>query len=441
MRSGDRAVICTAAMRPVVSGGRRFWLWMALFSLPVLWGLYAYVYQLRNGLGVTGLSNQFFWGTYETNLVAFIGFSYGGALVSAILRLTGAHWRAPITRMAEAMALVTLLIGSAFALVHLGRPERAWQFLTNPQVASPLVWDFVAIMTYMLATVVFLYLPMIPDLAIGAEYLGEKGGWRGRLYRFLSGGWQGLHAQHRLLNTAMTAIAILIIPVAITVHSVLSWAFAVHHREGWHSSIFGPYFVMAALYSGVAMVILVVSAFRKAYGLERFIGVKQFRYLGFLLLVLGPLYLYFTFSDLLTESYVMSEGGQHFIEMLLLTNYATLFWTFVVLGILLPTLLVAWPLTQTVGRITLASALIVVTMWLKRFLIVVPTLAVPLVEEAAHLHDYTPSWVEIAITLAATAAIPLLLALFFRVFPILSVAEIEEAAAADPETRLQFAGD
>lgn len=437
--SFTRTEIVGAAMRPMLAG-RRYWIWVAILSLPVLWGTFAYGYQVSRGLGVTGLSDQFFWGIYETNLVAFIGYSYGGALVSAILRLTGAGWRAPITRIAEGTALVTLLVGAAFALVHLGRPERVWQFFTSPNLTSPLIWDFVAILTYLVATVIFFYLPMIPDLAAAADGLEGRAPRLERLYRFLAAGWKGLSSQHRLLDRALIGMAILIIPVAVTVHSVLAWAFSVHMRDGWHSSIFGPYFVMGALFSGVAMVILITAAARRLFHLEAFIGLVQFRNLGYLVMMMGPFYLYFTFSDLLGESYTLNIGSERLLSLLMVSSYAPLFWGVIFLGILLPTLLIAWPRTRTIAGITVASALVVVSMWVKRFLIVVPTLAVPLVDEHAAVKLYSPTWVEFSITLAAAFAVPALLLLLFRLFPILSIAEIEEESRPAEPVRPYAAG-
>src|SRR5215469_17418755 len=145
-----------AALRPIQPSGRRFWLLVGVLGLLVLWGAAAYVVQLISGLGAAGYSDTGFWGIYEANLVAFIAVSYGGALVSAILRLTNARWRAPITRLAEAMAVFSLLVGMSFALIHLGSPEHMWRLIVTPQVGSPIVWDFVVIMTYLGATLVFL---------------------------------------------------------------------------------------------------------------------------------------------------------------------------------------------------------------------------------------------------------------------------------------------
>jgi molybdopterin-containing oxidoreductase family membrane subunit len=413
---------------------------MIVLALPVLGAAAAYGCQVTRGLGVTGLNDQYFWGLYETNLVTFIALSYGGALVSAILRIAGAQWRAPITRMAETTAFVTLLVGAVFAVIHLGRPERSWEFFTRPQFGSPIVWDFIAINTYLVATTIFLYLALIPDLATCAQELGDRGGWRRKLYERLSLGWRGAPHQRSVLARAETVMTFLIIPIAVTVHSVLAWAFSVHVRPGWHSSIFGPYFVVGAIYSGVAAVVLVVSAFRKAYKLEAYIEPKHFTYFGYMIGALALAYAYFTFSDLLTESYVMDEGAEHLLTMLLVSTYGRMFWTFIGLGIVVPALLVAWRRTRTVAGITTAAALVVAMMWMKRFLIIVPTLGVQQIIQTAHRPPYVPSLVEIAISLGALAAVPLLLMLFFRIFPLLSVNEMEDALADHSAARAASRG-
>jgi molybdopterin-containing oxidoreductase family membrane subunit len=418
-----------AALRPLRPSGRRFWSLAAFLSLLVAWGMVAYAVQLIGGLGAAGYDDRGFWGIYEANLVSFIAVSYGGALVSAILRLTQAGWRAPITRLAEAMAVFSLLVGMAFAVIHLGRPERVWEMVATPQISSPIFWDFVVLTTYLVTTLLFLYLPLVPDLALLRERFGERGGWRARAYRALALDWQGRPEQRRALEQGVTAIAIVIIPIAVLVHSVLSWAFALTGRPGWNSTIMAPYFVVGALYSGVAMVIVVVAAFRRGYRLERFIGLKHFRYLGYLLLTLNLLYLYFTFTELLTEGYVQSEETEHILEALLVGSYAPAFLLFNVVGGLVPLLLIVWPRTRTIPGIVLASALVIVGMWLKRLLIVVPAVAQPLIAGAWGTFHVT--WVALGVTVGAAAAIALLLMVFFKFFPILSIDEMDEAAAQE----------
>ncbi len=412
-----------AALRPLAPSGPRFWVLAGILSLLVLWGVAGYVVQTASGLGAAGYSNTGFWGIYEANLVAFIAVSYGGALVSAILRLTQTRWRAPITRLAEAMAVFSLLVGMLFAVIHLGRPDRIWLMVVAAQVSSPIVWDFVVITTYLIATLMFVYLPAVPDLAI---LRGRWSGWRGRIYDGLSLGWQALPEQRQALDRAVTWIAILIIPIAVLVHSVLSWAFALTGRPGWDSTIFAPYFVVGALYSGVAMVILVVAGFRWGYHLEQFIGAKQFRYLAYLMLTLDLLYLYFTFTELITEGYIQTEEVAPVLAALLVGDYAPLFWLFVIAGCLIPLLLVAIPSTRTISGIVIAALLVVLGMWLKRQLIVVPAVAHPLI--AGAWGTFHPTWVAVAITVGAAAAIPLLLMFFFKWVPILSIDEMEELA-------------
>jgi molybdopterin-containing oxidoreductase family membrane subunit len=407
-----------------------FWPLALFLSLVVLAGSAAMFQQLMFGLGVTGLNNQVSWGFYIADMVFFIGLSYGGAVTSAILRLTNAPWRAPMVRLAEATALVTLLIGSLFPIIDLGRPDRMLNLLLHGQVGSPVLWDVVAVNTYMVATVIFLFLPLIPDMAFCRDHLGPAAGrLRKLLYERLSLGWRGTPGEKNILERNMTVVAVVIIPLAVSVHSVLAWLFGMTMRPGWSSTIYAPYFVVGALFSGVAAVIIVVAAFRKAYHLEAFITEQHFKYLANMLLALGMAYAYFLFAEVLTEGYKMEgmsmdEGSGPLLQGLLLGRYAPLFWGFVAGGLAIPIALTSLPLTRNVPGIVAASVLVVIAMWLKRFLIVVPSMAAPIMPVGSGA--YWPSRVEIAITLAAAAAVPLMLMMFFRVFPILSIYEMEE---------------
>jgi Ni/Fe-hydrogenase subunit HybB-like protein len=424
-----------AALRPLARTGWSFWGLAALLALLVALGALAYVVQVLYGLGVAGYTDQSFWGIYEANLVSFIAVSYGGAVVSAILRLTEAKWRAPITRLAEATALFSLMVGMTFALIHVGRPDRIWRMMVTPQLASPIVWDFVVLTTYLVATAFFLYLPLIPDVAVLRARHSPRGGWRARLYGFLAVNWQGLPQQRHLLERRTLVMAIIIIPLAVFVHSVLSWAFALTGRPGWHSTIFAPYFVVGAIYSGIGMVILVVAGFRKGYALERYITLRHFRYLAYLMITLNLLYLYLTFTELLTEGYTMSKEAVPVIEAMLVGQYSYYFWLFILGGGILPVLLVALPWTRSIPGITIAAGFVVVTMWIKRLLIVVPAVTHPLISGPWGVFQLT--WIPIAITIGAAAAIPLLLMFFFKFFPILAIGEMEEMAA---ETAMERAG-
>jgi Ni/Fe-hydrogenase subunit HybB-like protein len=434
----DRDKLQEAAVRPIVHSGRRFRIIALILAIFVAVGAGAYIYQLMHGLGVTGLNNDVFWGIYIISLVDIIGMSYGGAVVSAILRLAGAAWRAPITRLAEATALVTLIIGALFPIIDLGHPGHIWRIFISPNPGSPILWDIIAIVTYLIATVLFFYFPLIPDLAICRDSLGDKvGRWRKKIYTVLSLGWKGLPRQEKYLNWGIKIMSIIIIPLAVSVHSVLAWLFAVTSRPGWHSTIFAPYFVVAALFSGVAVVVLVVAGFRRAYHLENFIGEKQIRYLSYLMLVLGVMYLYFTFSELFTEGYTLETTSVPVLASLLYGNYGPFFWLFAIGGGIIPVLLVAVPKTRTVTGLVIASALVVSTMWLKRFLIIVPALRQALFPVSTQ--SYSGNFIEWAILIGALAAIPLMLMLMFRVFPVISVHEVEEVEAKQSEQQPELA--
>ena len=415
----------SAAMRPMMEKPGTLWKAGAgVLALVVLAGIGAWIYQLKHGLGSAGYNDQAFWAVYIVDVITFIGVSYGGAVISAILRLTGQSWRAPLTRLAEGMALVTVLIGGAFIFPHLGRPERFLNIVAYPNMSSPLVWDFLAIATYTVATMIFFYLPLIPDLAIVQRTLGSaESGIRRAAYRFLSFGWLGNDRQRRLLHGALTIVALLIVPLAVSVHSVLSWAFAVTSRPGWMETVFPPYFVVAALYSGTALVIVTAAAFRKGYRLQRFITKRHFVRLGYLMAALGLVYAYLTFADLISEGYTGITAG--WIRETVVGRWAPAFWIYVVFGEILPIVLVAVRKTRNITGMTVASVGVVISLWIKRIVIVLPPVAQPLV--AGQWGSYHFTWVSITITLAGVAAIPLSLMLLFRYIPVMSIDEMEEA--------------
>jgi Ni/Fe-hydrogenase subunit HybB-like protein len=388
-------------------------------------GLAAGVIMIGGGMGVAGYSDQAFWAIYIADVVTFIGVSYGGAVVSAILRLTGATWRAPLTRLAEGTAVVTVLIGAALIIPHIGNPIRLYELVTRPNLSAPVFWDFVAVMTYTFGSIVFFALPLVPDMAVlGQEHGQQLGRGRATLYARVSRGWVGAPSQRRVLAGSLGLVSIMIIPLAVSVHSVLAWAFASTARPWWHESIWAPQFVVAALYSGVALVILVVAGFRRGYHLQGLITPRHFVRLGFIMATLSATYIYLTFADLLPGSYVGDRGTAAVFTELLVGRLALWFWMFAIVGGLIPLLLVALPWTRNVGGMVTAAILVVPMMWLKRILMVVGPATYDTV--TGTFGRYHPTWVPMAITLAATAAIPLLLMLLFRVVPLLSIDEIEE---------------
>jgi molybdopterin-containing oxidoreductase family membrane subunit len=407
-------------LAPIERSGRGFYWAVAILSLIVVWGVLVYSVQLYEGLGVTGLQQPIIWGFYVTNFVFFIGISHAGTLISAILRLSRAEWRRPITRMAEVITVMVLFIGAGQILVDLGRPDRIMNIIRYGRYQSPLLWDAASISAYLMASIVYLYLPMIPDIAILRDRL-EK---RKLFYSVLALGWTGTERQQRVLNRAIAIMAVLVIPIAISVHSVVSFVFSMTLQPMWHSTIFGPYFVVGAIFSGIAALIVAMIVFRKAYGLQGYLKPIHFRYLGQLLLVMLLLWFYFTFAEYLTGYY----GGQPEEMKVFWAKFSGPFWPFfwgmVLTNFVIPLLCLVRLGRHTIGKVLTASISVLVGMWLERFIIIVPTLSNPRLPFPGGV--YWPTWVEWGETAASFALFALFYLLFTKLFPIISIWEIRE---------------
>ena len=411
--------------RPLSAPGGRFLL-VAMAALAVVaTGAFGWFMQLRRGMGVTGLHRPVFWGFYIVDFVFWIGISHAGTLISAILRLTDAAWRKPVTRAAEAITVFALMIGGMFPIIHLGR---AWFFywlipypngrLLWPNFRSPLVWDLTAIFTYLTGSLIYLYLPLIPDMAQLAEHNTP---WRRSLYRTLSLGWTGSDREWHALERAMKLMACIILAVAVSVHTVVAWDFSMAIAPTWHSTIFGPYFVVGAIFSGIAALLVVMALIRRTLRLEQYLTYHHFNNLAKLLLLMSLLWFYFTMAENLTVWYGNEPKEMAVFGARVRGHYAPYFWAMVILNFVVPFVLLGIRRLRTIANAVIASVCVLIGMWLERFLIVVPTLANPRLTSASSA--YTPTWVELAITAATFAAMVLLYLLFSRLFPIIAVWE------------------
>ena len=405
---------------PIEHSGRGFYWAVACLSVLILWGAIAYAVQFTQGLGVTGLHQPVSWGFYVTNFVFFIGISHAGTLISAILRLSKAEWRRPITRMAEVITCMVIFVGAGQILVDLGRPDRMMNVLRHGRYQSPLLWDATSISAYLTASLTYLYLPMIPDIAILRDRLGK----RKLLYSVLALGWTGSEYQQRVLNRAIAIMAVLVIPIAISVHSVVSFVFSMTLQPAWHSTIFGPYFVVGAIFSGIAGLIVTMIIFRRAYGLQYYLKPIHFRYLGQLLLIMALLWFYFTFAEYLTGYYGAEPEELKVFWSKFSGPFWPFFWSMVLCNFVIPLLCLTSLRQHTVGKVLIASLSIIIGMWLERFIIVVPTLSFPRLPFPGGV--YAPTWVEWGETAGSLGLFALFYLLFTKFFPIISIWEIRE---------------
>jgi molybdopterin-containing oxidoreductase family membrane subunit len=411
---------------------RRGYYFFVLFLLAVVaWGFYAYYNQVRYGLTVTGMGDVVMYGFYIVNFVFFIGISYAGALVSAILRLTKAGWRTPITRIAELIAVGGLTDGAIQPIIDLGRPDRVWHIFAYGRFQSPLLWDIIAIITYLVGSFIYLYLPLIPDFALIRDRLGQGGSsFKRRFYTLFALGWRNGVEQRQRLEKAIGIMAILIIPLAVSVHTVVAFIFSTTLRPGWNSTIYGIYFVIGAVFSGTAVLLIAIAIFRKIYHLEEYITAKHFRNLGYLLLILLLTYFYLTFTEYLTVGYKLEGGEKDLLKLVMLGKNAPWFWLFFVSSIVIPAVLIIFSRRKTIPLVVTAAVLVVIGMWLKRFIIVVPTLQVPLMP--FEFGTYTPTWVEISIGAATLAGFGLMFTLAAKFIPSISMWEVTSESEGEP---------
>jgi molybdopterin-containing oxidoreductase family membrane subunit len=394
---------------------------------------YSWGYQIVNDIGVAGINRPVFWGFYIVNFVFWIGISHAGTLISAILRVTQAEWRRPVTRCAEAITTFALLIGGLFPLIHLGRPWIFWYMMPIPtdrglwpNFRSPLMWDVLAITTYLLGSILYLLLPMIPDFAILRDRMVRENpkSLKTLFFRVAAIGWRGTPQQWLSLEAAIKAMAVVIIPVAVSVHTIVSWDFAMAIQPMWHSTIFGPYFVVGAIYSGVAVLMVAMFLLRRGLHLEQFLNDKVFNNLGLMFLAFALLWAYFTFAEHLTVYYGNEHAEIAVFDYRMSGGHAPLFWTMIVVNVVIPLMILPFPK----GRKPLGTAIVgvgvLVGMWLERYLIVVGTLSFPRLDFTAG--SYTASWTEIGIFVGSIGMFGFLYFTFVQLAPIVSLWEVRE---------------
>ncbi|MCX6294534.1 MAG: polysulfide reductase NrfD, partial [Bacteroidetes bacterium] len=404
-------------------------LWIVFLVVIILIGGYAYIQQLKHGLIVTGLRDYATWGIYISNFVFFVAISLVGALISSVLRLTNFTWYRPLTRIAEIIAVAGVIWAGLIIIIDMGRPDRILNLFLHPRIQSPILWDVVVISTYLTTSVLLLYLPLLPGIAICRDRLTDKPKWQRWMYKFLALGWTGTPDQWKIMKKSITILCVVIIPLAISIHTVTSWLFATTLRPGWDSTNFGPYFVAGAFLAGTGCVIIGMFVFRKVYKLEKYLTDVHFSHMAKLLVFLAFVYAYFNINEYFIPYYKMRGPEARLLTDLFSGQFAGLYWSAQILGMALPAVLLMFKSMRKPLPVTLIAIPVVIFAWVKRYLIVTPILVhpyLPIQNVPNTWINYFPSWIEIAIVSASLAGVLLIITLFSRFFPIISIWETLE---------------
>jgi len=401
-------------------------IWMIFLGIVILVGLYAFVLQFMKGHIVTGMRDNVVWGVYIINFIFFVCLSYSGAFIGGILHFFKTPWKNSVARIVEIITVLSLIIGPIFILLCIGRLDRLHYLFMYPRIQSPITWDIIAIMTDLIGCFIYLYLTFIPDFAILRDNSEKMPKWRQKTYKYLAIGYQDTTSQRERLHKITKTMSVMIIALAIIAYSVLAWIFSLTLQPGWNSSIFAPYFIIAGLYSGVAVIIISMYLIRKFYNLDHYIRKVHFIGAGVILLVMSLLYGYFTFSEYFARWFSHKTHDVNLLDTLF-TRY---FWEFIFanyIGILVPIVILFFKKFRTIKSITIAAIIAVLGLWLNRYLIVVPTLETPYLpiqdtrEEFIH---YSATWVEWSLSFAGVAAFILFFILIMKLVPIIPMSGI-----------------
>ncbi len=426
----SRGEMNSMVMEAMTTTHWRFWVAFVILSIVVAVCLFgAWGYMIDEGLGVAGTNRPAYWGIFLVNTVFWIGISHAGTFVSALLRVFKAEYRRPFTRAAELMTTFGLVQAGMSIFMHLGRVWRFyWMFpYPNqrglwPNFHSPLMWDFLAINTYLLASTMYLFLPLIPDIAMARD---RSTGWRKKLYRVLALGFRGTEKEWSNLHAALNIFAFAILPVMFSVHTIVAWDFAVASRPGWNSTIFGPYFVVGALHSGIAavsMVLIVVRATMK--NMKYFIRKEHFNALGNLMLIVSMTWAYFFFNDYIVQWY----GGNTWTEFLLHWHEAGplgwMWFAMLICNVAIPWMILwnkKWRSTPII--LFIVGFIINIGMYFERYIIVPISLSIN--TSPFTWREYIPG-VEILLTIGTFAFFILLYMIASRLIPLVPVWEVQE---------------
>ena len=406
-------------------------LWLALLGLSMACmgvGVVVVYYNVTVGLGINGWNHPVMWGVYITNFVFWIGIGHAGTLISAILFLLRQRWRTSINRSAEAMTIFAVICAGLFPVLHIGRAWIAYWVFPYPNerllwvnFRSPLVWDVFAISTYFTISLLFWYQGLIPDFAT----LRDKATTviRKKIYGLLSLGWTGSVRDWNHYEKAYLLFAGLATPLVLSVHSIVSMDFAVSLLPGWHSTIFPPYFVAGAIFSGMAMVVTLLVVMRKFFNLQEYITINHLEYMNKIILVTSLMVGYAYLVEFFIAWYSENPFERYTFWSRATGDYAWAFWIMFICNVVVPHIFWFKKMRRHLPVMFIVSILVNVGMWLERFVIIVTSLHRDYIP--SNWAYYKPRLPDIGITLASFGLFFTLFLLFARFFPTVSMAEIK----------------
>ena len=407
-----------------------YWLLLGFLVVFVHAAGAVWVYQVYKGLGIAGYAHPIFWGVYIVTFVFWVGIAHAGTLISAILYLFRSKWRNAINRSAEAMTVFAVLTAAQFLGIHVGRIWKSYFILPYPNqrglwvnFKSPLVWDTFAISTYGTISALFLFVGLIPDFAIARD---RSTGWRKVLYTALALGWEGKSKQWKAWNRTVLHLSGLCTPLVLSVHSVVSWDFAMSIVPTWHATIFAPYFVAGAIFSGFAMVLTMMIPVRRIFGLEAYITEYHFDNMGKFILLTSLIVGYSYIMEFFIAWYSGNEFEQTAWWYRVFGPYWISTWTMLICNTMIPQLLWFKRVRTHVPTLFAVSIFVNIGMWFERYVIIVIGLS--------HEYDpavwgiYTPRPAELMILAGSFAFFAMFFVIFIKLFPVIAISEMKELA-------------
>ena len=407
-----------------------YWAIVAVLFLGILGGAACWIYQIFIGIGVGGQNNPVAWGTYLINFVFWVGIAHSGTLISAILHLFRAGWRNPIARAAETMTVFAVCIAGLFPFIHLGRVWQVYymlpfpnQRLLWPNFISPLMFDVIAISTYLTVSSLFWYTGLLPDLATIRD---RSQGTRQKIFKILSLGWTGAHEQWRHYTRGYLFFAALATPLVISVHSVVSWDFALGITPGWHTTIFAPYFVAGAIHSGLAMVLTLVIPLRKIFGFEKMITMDVLENVAKTIVFTGLIVGFAYGTEFFIAWYSRNIVEMESFRWRALGDYRLEFFIMVICNTALPLLFLFKEVRRMIPLLFGISLFVNLGMWYERFVIIIGGVAHGFSPHAWGL--YRPTAIEYGILIGSFCLFFFLFLLFTKHLPSISMTEMKETA-------------